>query len=158
MRVEQIGAGSRLFGLLFQAHQGSVQERSTAESDSWDCTGCHPLLVLRSYPGGRAGLRDVGEDGRLCLPAPRQWASSPSTHCAFTCDTCPGNSISAPGNWHHCSTVIRIQRMKQHHPLWQVPHHDISLNFSSWNVYHPARSHVRGRGWTFTPELGHCVG
>ena len=77
MCVEQTGAGSRLFGLPFQAHQGSVQERSTAESDSWDCTGCHPLLVLRSYPGGRAGLGDVGEDGRLCPPAPRQWASPP---------------------------------------------------------------------------------
>ena len=28
------GAGSGLFGLLFQAHQVSVQERSTAESES----------------------------------------------------------------------------------------------------------------------------
>lgn len=59
---------------------------------------------------------------------------------AFTRNTCLGNSIFVPGNWHHNATCHQNQKgkTKGHHLLWKIPHCDINLTFLSWKNCGPS--------------------
>lgn len=90
-----------------------VPEGSMAELEPWDSTGCRPLLIFDPALGITQACRDAGAEARQRSHLWDSGASSPSVDCAFSHDTRWGNSIFAPGNWHHGATCHQNPKDKR---------------------------------------------